>query len=90
MINSKKKTQNKDEMSPPAVFKKNNKNIENNKDLKFDEKELSKFYWKTWKFKYLFISFFSDIEEMNALTFMVVGETGCIKLHYLIVLLMLY
>ena len=33
---------------------------------------------------------FSDIEEMNALTFMVVGETGCIKLHYLIVLLMLY
>ena len=41
--NSKKKTQNKDEMSPPAVFNKNNKNIENNKDLKFDEKELSKY-----------------------------------------------
>ena len=39
--NSKKKTQNKDEM---PVFNKNNKNIENNKDLKFDEKELSKFY----------------------------------------------
>ena len=44
MINSKKKTQNKDEMPPPAVFNKNNKNIENNKDLTFDEKELSKFY----------------------------------------------
>ena len=31
-------------MPPPAVFNKNNKNIENNKDLKFDEKERSKFY----------------------------------------------
>jgi hypothetical protein len=40
---------------------------------------------------YLYPSYkFSDIEEMNALTFMIVGETGCIKLHYLIVLLMLY
>ena len=41
--NSKKKTQNKDEMSPPAVFNKNNKNIENYKDLKIWWKKLSKY-----------------------------------------------
>jgi hypothetical protein len=92
----KKNTQNKDEIPPPAVSNNINKNIDNNnkKVLKFDKNELSKYKCieKHGNLKiYLYPSCkFSDKEEMNALTFMVVGETGCIKLHYLIVLLMLF
>ena len=77
----KKNTQNKDEMPPPAVSNHNNKNLNNN--LKFDKKELSKYKCieKRGNLKiYLYPSCkFSDREEMNALTFMVVGETGCGK-----------
>ena len=80
-----RKARNKDEMPPPAAFNQKNKNCENNPVLKskFDKKNLSNYrcIGQNGNLKiYLYPScIFSDIEEMNALTFMVVGETGCGK-----------
>jgi len=85
---SNSKNKNKDEMPPPAAFNLKNKNKENKENipvpkLKFDEKDLCNYRCieKNGNLKiYLYPSCtFSELEEFNALTFMVVGETGCGK-----------
>ena len=81
--NGKKK--NNDEMPPPTASNTQKKKIENipAPKLKFDEKDLLNYRCidRMGNLKiYLYPSCtFSDSEEIKALTFMVVGETGCGK-----------
>lgn len=72
-------------MPPPVANKVNKVSSENNSKIysKFNKKDLSKFKCieKNGNLNiYLYPSCnFTDLEEINALTFMVVGETGCGK-----------